>query len=166
MKRAIALVAAIVLFSASPLFAIYGVVNRGAWPGDWPKELEPLRAQSRTLEGPEPLLLHYAIPFTNREQFEAAWPQLLKVKSKGAPIILKRGGNFFLGEDRNAGICIHTPPRGEAPVADAKSIDGNWERTIYIELVVDGKVVDLNRIPLPSDTPIIDERFNDDMMER
>jgi hypothetical protein len=26
-------------------------------------------------------------------------------------------------------------------------------------LVVDGTVVDLNRIPLPGDTPIIDERF-------
>jgi len=25
--------------------------------------------------------------------------------------------------------------------------------------VVDGKIVDLNRIALPSDTPIIDERF-------
>jgi hypothetical protein len=30
-----------------------------------------------------------------------------------------------------------------------------------IELVVDGKVVDLNRIPLPADTPIIDMRFTD-----
>jgi hypothetical protein len=28
-------------------------------------------------------------------------------------------------------------------------------------LVVDGKIVDLNRIPLPPDTPIIDERFKD-----
>ena len=31
--------------------------------------------------------------------------------------------------------------------------------TTYIELVVDGDIVDLNRIPLPADTPIIDERF-------
>jgi hypothetical protein len=29
----------------------------------------------------------------------------------------------------------------------------------YIELVVDGNVVDLNRIALPADAPIIDERF-------
>lgn len=34
--------------------------------------------------------------------------------------------------------------------------------TTYIELVVDGLVVDLNRIQLPPDTPIIDERFNSD----
>jgi hypothetical protein len=32
---------------------------------------------------------------------------------------------------------------------------------IYIELIVDGEIVDLNRIPLPPDTPIIDERFKD-----
>ena len=29
--------------------------------------------------------------------------------------------------------------------------------TTYIELVVDGEIVDLNRIPLPADTPIIDK---------
>ena len=38
---------------------------------------------------------------------------------------------------------------------------GNWEQTIYIELIVDGNIVDLNRFPLPADTPIIDERFKD-----
>jgi hypothetical protein len=34
-----------------------------------------------------------------------------------------------------------------------------WMYTSYIELVVDGDIVDLNRIPLPADTPIIDKRF-------
>jgi len=33
--------------------------------------------------------------------------------------------------------------------------------TNYIELIVDGNIVDLNRIHLPADTPIIDERFKD-----
>ena len=33
--------------------------------------------------------------------------------------------------------------------------------TTFIELTVDGNIVDLNRIALPEDTPIIDERFND-----
>jgi hypothetical protein len=32
---------------------------------------------------------------------------------------------------------------------------------IDIELVVDGDIVDLNRIGLPMDTPIIDKRFKD-----
>jgi hypothetical protein len=31
--------------------------------------------------------------------------------------------------------------------------------TTYVELVVDGDIVDLNRIPIPADTPIIDRRF-------
>jgi hypothetical protein len=43
---------------------------------------------------------------------------------------------------------------------------GNWERTIYIELIVDGEIVDLNRFMLPPDTPIIDERFKGDMSGR
>jgi len=31
----------------------------------------------------------------------------------------------------------------------------------FIELVVDGDIVDSNRIPLPADAPIVDERFKD-----
>jgi hypothetical protein len=42
---------------------------------------------------------------------------------------------------------------------DGKDAKGNWEQTIYIELIVDGEVIDLNRIQIPPDTPIIDERF-------
>ena len=45
--------------------------------------------------------------------------------------------------------------------ADGKDSKGNWEKTIYIELIVDGANIDLNRTPLPADTPIIDERFKD-----
>jgi hypothetical protein len=105
-------------------------------------------------------LRHHAIPFTEREAFEEAWPHLLKVKTQGAPLVLRRGPNFWLGQG-DAGVCIHTPPAGETPVADAKEAGGQWERTIFIELIVDGDIVDLNRIPLPSDTPIIDERFKD-----
>ncbi len=161
MNRTIPLLAAIAVFWAYPLYALYSVENRGAWPTDWPKELEPLRKQSRTLEGPKQSLLHYAIPFTKREEFESVWPQILKIKSKGAPIVLRHGPSFWLGEETNAGVCIHTPPKGEAPVAGDNITGGRWEQTIYIELIVDGEVVDLNRIPLPADTPIIDERFQD-----
>jgi hypothetical protein len=166
MKPAIAFFAAIVLCSACPLYADYGVEDRGSWPADWPKELEPLRAQARTLEGPLLPLLHYAIPFTKRETFEAAWPHLLNVKSPGAPVVLRRGPSFWLGDKSSAGVCIHTPPQGEAPIADAKEAAGRWEKTIYLELVVDGEIVDLNRIPLPPDTPIIDERFKDGVSKR
>ncbi len=161
MKRAIAILAASVLCLACPLHADYGVQDSGAWPETWPEELDPLRERSCTLEGPLLPLLHYAIPFTQREEFEAAWPHLLKVTSPGAPIVLRRGPSFWLGEESNAGVCIHTPPQGEDPIADAKDVNDRWERTIYIELIVDGEIIDLNRIPLPRDTPIIDERFPD-----
>jgi hypothetical protein len=161
MKPAIAIQAAIVLFSACPLYADYTVENRGSWPDDWPKELAALREASRTLEGPLLPSLHYVIPFTKRNEFEAAWPHLLKVKTKGAPIVLRRGPIFWLGEEKNAGVCVHSPPDGQAPIADGKNANGNWENTIYIELIVDCEIVDLNRILLPPDTPIIDERFKE-----
>lgn len=159
MKRTVAILIVGVLILAGPLFADYGVQDRGAWPDNWPEELDSLRDQSRTLEGPLIPLLHYAIPFTDREQFEEAWPHILSVKTPGAPIVLRRGASFWLGNGSNAGVCIHTPPQGESPVADGKDANGSWEKTIYLELIVDGDIIDLNRIHLPPDTPIIDERF-------
>jgi hypothetical protein len=37
-----------------------------------------------------------------------------------------------------------------------------WFRArVDIVLITDGSIVDLNRIPLPADTPIIDNRFKD-----
>jgi hypothetical protein len=159
MKRKFALLAGTAFCEMSSLYADYGVVDKGTWPKSWPKELEALRKQARTFEGPQILLLHYAIPFTKREEFEAAWPHLLKVKSQGAPIMLRRGPCFWLGNEPKAGVCIHTPPKGEVPIADTKNAGGRWERTIYIELIVDGKIIDLNHISLPPDTPIIEERF-------
>jgi hypothetical protein len=143
------LLAALVFCVAGPVSALYLVNDRGDWPQSWPNELEPLRKQSRTLVGPEPLDRHYAIRFTKRDEFESAWPHILDVNSKGAALVLVRGPNFFLGNDRKAGVVIHCPPLGES------------DDPVRIELVVDGEIVDLNRIPLPADTPIIDERFKD-----
>lgn len=184
MIRTIPMLAAISILGVCPVYAQYSVVNRGAWPNEWPKELEPLRKQSRTFDGPNPVgtlestlgakiakqtravegpqqpLLHYAIPFTKREDFESAWPHILKVKSQGAPIILRSGSSFWLVKGAKAGVCVHTPPNGQTPVAGDKIKRGRWEETIYMELIVDGEIVDLNRLPLPADTPIIDERFN------
>lgn len=158
MNRAIVVAATIVLLSTGSLYALYSVENRGSWPENWPKELEGLREQSRTLAGPLAPYRHYAIPFANRESFEAVWLHLLKVKSPGAPIVLKRAPSLGFDESK-AGVCIHTPPAGETAIEDATK--GPREQTIYIDLIVDGNIVDLNRIPLPPDTPIVDERFKD-----
>lgn len=168
MTRHITLVAALTLCVASSAYALYSVANEGRWPKDWPQELEPLRKQSRTLVGPLLEARHYAIPFTKREQFEAAWPHLLQAKTKGAPIMLVRGKNFFLGQ-QEAGVVIHSPPERqnenpntpEAPIPGDHNPRSQWMYTTYIELVVDGQIVDLNRIELPADTPIIDERFKE-----
>lgn len=163
MKRTIAIVAALTLCAASTVYALYSVSNTGDWPQTWPKELEPLRKTSRTLVGPTLPSLHYAIPFTKREEFEAAWPHLLKIKTKGAPIVLRRGESYWLGVMHSAGVCVHAPPADskapEKPIAGTENAHSRWINTIYIELIVDGHIVDLNRIPLPADTPIIDERF-------
>ena len=113
---------------------------------------------------------HYEIPFANREEFEAAWPHLLKVKSKGAPIILVRGPKTDFMEVKPAGVLIHSPPLGqnenpgtpEAPIPGVVNVRERWMNTTFIELVVDGNIVDLNRIALPADTPIVDERFKDE----
>lgn len=39
----------ILLAFVSPLYADFGVTDHGTWPDSWPKELEPLRKQSRPL---------------------------------------------------------------------------------------------------------------------
>jgi hypothetical protein len=149
MKRTtvfVAVIAFCVLCSAA--YAIYGVNNEGTWPKSWPKELEPLRKQSKTFVGPEAPEIHYQIPFAKREEFESAWPYILKVKGKGVPLKLLRGPHTWLGTV-NAGVCIHCPPAGSDEQINPDAID----------LIVDGQIVDLNRIPLPPDTPIIDARF-------
>src|SRR3954469_24031505 len=68
----------------------------------------------------------------------------------------------------DAGVRIHCPPgkTGEpvtpgTPIAGAGDVTTRWLYTNYIELIVDGNIVDMNRIPLPPDMLIIDRRFND-----
>lgn len=167
-KKVIYLVALVSCLACSAN-ADYLVLDKGTWPESWPQEFEPLRKQARTYEGPLVLYRIYVIPFTKREEFEAAWPQILKVKSKGVPIILVRGPKTDFFDLKPAGVIIHTPPVGEAPgpeqgvsIADAQKAHGEWRtNSSYIELVVDGEIVNLNRIPLPADTLIVDERFQE-----
>ena len=170
MKIATAFLAAIAVWAVCSISsAIWHVSETGAWPEGWPKALEPLRKKSSTIQGSELNLIIHHIPFTKREDFEAAWPQLLKVKTKGAPIVLVRspGTHWHFGKTK-AGVLVHCPPDGIGPSEQAGpnlGFEGSrerWIETTFIELVVDGEIVDLNRIRLPADTPIIDERFKDE----
>src|SRR5687768_13316490 len=100
MKKAVAFLVVCTLCAVSSVaYALYSVHDKGDWPKNWPAELEPLRKQAHTFVGPMTAHRHYAIPFTNRSQVELAWPHILKVKSKGAPIFLVRSPSFFLGEN-------------------------------------------------------------------
>jgi hypothetical protein len=152
MNRTIALLVGIACWAVISVHAEYSVTPKGTWP----RELERLRKQASTFEGPKAPYQHYAIPFTKREEFEAAWPHILEVKSQGAGIRLVRAPNFFLGERSKAGVVVHCPP----PPGQAYKNADPKDQT-YIELIVDGDIVDLNRIFLPADTPITDERFKD-----
>jgi hypothetical protein len=83
MNRRTAFLAAIACCAAGSVYAFEEGGPGGTWPQSWPKELEPLRKQSRTLEGPSAPDRHYAIHFTKRDEFESAWPHILDVNSKG-----------------------------------------------------------------------------------
>jgi thiol-disulfide isomerase/thioredoxin len=144
MFKATLLVALAFLVIASDAYADWVVVDKGTWPESWPAQLDPLRKQCRSLQGSALSLTFYEIPFAKREEFEAAWPHILKVATKGVPITLLRGPHEYLGTLK-AGVRIWHPAH----------------QTRNIWLVVDGETIDLNRIPLPKDTLIIDERFKD-----
>src|SRR5882672_5398984 len=87
MKRITVIVAAIVLCTAGSVYAISFGGPGGKWPKTWPKELEPLRKEAWTWEhgfgG-----MSYDIPFATKEEFEAAWPHILTLKTKDARIYL------------------------------------------------------------------------------
>ncbi len=208
--------------------AIWFVSKTGNWPKVWPAQLESLRSQSRTLHHDGYTM--YQIPFTDRAQFEAAWPHFLSIATDDSPVTLSRGHDRWTAVDFDAGVVIFTPNTGQLIVPGDKKTtiyrpevasaiqDGKlkipagtylkvgppwpdsirnasgklpeyvvadgleWRATTLeeirdnrksrdtvtktslcrrarteIRLIVDGKVVDLNRIQLPN--PVIDKRF-------
>src|SRR6266446_3083035 len=85
----------------------FGIKERGPKAGQ--RNWSRCESNLALFEGPIDQL-RYLIPFTNREDFESAWPHLLKVKSKGAPIILVRGPKTDFFEVKPAGVLIQSPP--------------------------------------------------------
>ncbi len=165
-----ALILVFLVCTASTVFALDIFFRGGKWPEDWPKELEPFRAQSSTRLSGIVQYLSYEIPFENRADFEAVWPHLLKIKTQGAPVRLVKHSTPGLRGDIRAGVYVRCPPsvRGELnmkSVVEAVPNGAKWEqywgRMIVLDLVVDGEIVDLNRIEMPADTPIVDARFKE-----
>ncbi len=186
--------------ASSVCFALVMTVSEGTWPASWPKELEALRGQARTVDVAHGIQeTVYEIPFKSREAFEAAWPHVLSLKSAGAPLILAKSPSVYgvSGTTAYAGVRILCPVGGASPeqvaiglgaafpltgpIAPARetlpeylvmedgvpvpATPGDGRMGFYrrarvdIELIVDGDVVDLNRVPLPEGTLIVDRRF-------
>jgi hypothetical protein len=161
----------------------------------------------------------YHIPFTDRAQFEAAWPHFLSIAAEGSPLTLSRGHDRWTAVDFDAGVVVFTPNTGKLMVFGEKEVkvclpgaessipggkflkvgppwpdeikdksgglpeyvvaDGNKWRPITVQemrddlrsafrvqrarteirLIVDGRIVDLNRIRLPAS--VIDKRFEE-----
>lgn len=200
-------VVVVCVLSSSLCFALLMAVESGTWPDSWPKELEPFRKQARTVDVAHGIQeTVYEIPFENREAFEKVWGHILKLKSKGAPLILEKSPSTYnvSGSKMERGVLVLCPSAGSVGLPDGtrlhagppwpeyiKSLsgelpeyvvheggnfvqEGGWvpfdrkkgdqngfryRARVDIILVTDGKVIDLNRIPLPPDTPIVDRRF-------
>ncbi len=157
MTRLTVFVAAAVLCVACPVRGEWSGGPGGTWPQSWPAELEPLRKQAWTWEHNLAGPTIYEIRFDDREAFESAWPHLVKVATKGAAITLLRGPDRKVGQPVTAGVRVLTPGR---PITRAEAGGLPIREHTDLELVVDGDIVDLNRIALPAETPILDKRFD------
>lgn len=188
----------VVMLCAATSLALMIVAEYGKWPDTWPEELEAYRKQAKTYEFMSGTTqTAYQIPFRRRKDFEKAWPSIVSLKSKRAPLILEKSP--YKPFKLTAGVRILSPPTdllcgspdgkyvspgppwpesiesasGELPEyvrveggkwvpADADLAKGLQVRARQdIVLVCDGDIVDLNRIPLPPNTPIIDRRFEE-----
>lgn len=171
-------------------------------PDSWPAELRSLGNRTKEIGVQHGIQeTDYEIPFYSAEEFEKAWPHILSLKSKGAPLILEKSPSTYgvSGSTLEVGVRVLCPPGTEIvggdPTGKARYVfnlpwqdpkpDESIESPEYIEmeggkwvsqkdgqpltegvrarvdvvLVVDGKVIDLNRIKLPENTTIIDHRF-------
>jgi len=115
--------------AAGSAMRFYEVSDKGDWPrpglGNWSR----CEKQARTLVGPQRLSRHYAIPFAKREEFESAWPQLLKVKSKGLPSSWFMLQTFFLATAKRVSLSTAPPAGQEENPATGTPPTSNWSLT-------------------------------------
>lgn len=104
------------LLTSSVCFALVFIDDQGRWPNTWPKELERYRDQAQSLgvaHGIQEIV--HEIRFHDRDDFERAWPYILKVKSKGAPITLEPTTSTYgvSGSTVEVGVRIICPSLGD-----------------------------------------------------
>jgi len=84
-----ALLLALVALTLGPSSARVATSNEGRWPETWPEELEPLRDRALTVGVATGLQMNiHQIPFEDPDEFEALWPVILGLKSKGGTLTL------------------------------------------------------------------------------
>ncbi len=190
----------IIVLTTSLTFASVITWRKGKWPGPWPKQLKEYRQQAVVIEVAEDIQeTVFELEFKKREEFEKAWPEIINLKTKGAPLILEKSPSKYnvSGTTAETGIRIlwhsmNPVIMDDGSILRASSVDftslvsqtgelpeyvivkdGKWipydgqddsgsrhRARVDIVLITDANIVDLNRIPLPADTPIIDRRFS------
>ena len=143
-RRGITLIACM-LSIHSTVFGLQLIAHEATWPKEWPEELEEFRSLGWTASGPHGNTQQHYIRFESREQFERAWPALLRAKPRNENDSIRLVWNIQ-NAPVEAHVCISEHPF---------ETDG----IPALVLAVDGEIVDLNRIPLPGGVTIIDERF-------
>jgi hypothetical protein len=166
-KRGILILAICISVGAAASHAYIVHSSRGNWPADWPVELDPFR-QRATTDWYGLFLGNataYTIPFHDRTEFERLWPVILRLRTPGAPLVVKSGGVRLTDPAAshvglNAGVRITYPSACTLPLKDPHYGDPRWDKgaaSTCVTLFVDGEVIDLNRIQLPAE--IRDERW-------
>ncbi len=111
MKRAAAILAMIIFTSEMVLPRQCGRL-RTEEPGQKNNAAIEQRTHLYTVNGgPAHYPTSYEIPFSSRQDFESAWPYLLKVKTEGAPVILISGSakHAFVSHDSKTGVIVRYP---------------------------------------------------------
>jgi hypothetical protein len=124
------LVAITVLSLTTVCLGLVVETDEGLWPDLWPKELEPLRKQSRTISVGTLIQEEiYEIKFDDRETFERLWPVILGLRSSGGTLTLfcvegnKTAKQSALVSNKSPVVRIRVPSRGLTAGASAANAE-------------------------------------------
>ena len=106
MKKAALLVSLVVLSTDGSVAAIDELGPDGKPVPRRVAPRGPVHWVFRTVGSPAHRTCQCEITFANREEFESAWPHLLRLNSRGVPLTLLRGPRDIAGITTSAGVRI------------------------------------------------------------